>query len=436
MTLSNAPWPKLTDHPEQQRYIRSLARFNYVCVGRQAGKTEIACRKLVRMLPVKKPWPDPRYFYAGPTYAQAKRTAWQRILNLIPDNWIAPNGVSRTDLSIKTIFGSELFLFGLDKPQRIEGSILDGGVIDECSDIKPGSFDLSILPTLTWRDGWTDFIGIPKRFGCGAVEYRERFEKASRGEIPGGAAFAWVSEGVVPQEFLEMARETMDTRDFDEQFNASWLSIGGGIFHAFDREFNVRPCLYDPELPLIVASDFNVDPMAWIIAQDRAGVTNVIDELWIRNTNTPAALIELLRRYGDHKAGFQMYGDASGKNRHTSAAMSDYTHIAGDTQLKTLGRTMHYTTSNPPVADRFASCNARICNGVETRQLFVDPSCTHLVLDLETRSYKPGTRETDDTGDQGHATDALGYYLHQKFPLQLVIPNSNVVTIHSGVRNV
>ncbi|KKM89467.1 hypothetical protein LCGC14_1248360 [marine sediment metagenome] len=431
--MSNTLWPQLKHHPTQAAYWRSQHRFNYLPCGRQSGKSELAYRKLVRHLPVPKPWSDPRYFLGYPTYRQAKKVGWQRMLNLIPSCWVGQNGISNSDLSIKTIFGSELFLVGLDKPHRIEGLIIDGGVIDENSDIRPGTFDLSILPTLIWRDGWTDFIGVPKRFGVGAEEYRTRCEKAKAGELPDSEVFSWASEGIVPTDYLELCRKTMDERDYEEQFNASWLSASGGIFHAFDREFNVRPSVYDPSLPLIVSSDFNVDPMAWIIAQEHGDVTNIIDELWMRNTNTPAAIAELLKRYGTHKAGFRMYGDASGKNRHTSASQSDFVHIASDPVLKGLGRTMHYTMSNPAVADRFAACNARICNGAGTRNLFVDPSCTHLVSDLETRSYKLGGREVDDLGDQGHITDALGYYIHSRFPLQLVIPNSNVVTISTGV---
>ncbi len=424
---NNSLWPQMRPHPIQKQIWESPARFVYLAAGRQSGKSELAFRRLIAYLPIKRDWPT-RYFYAAPTLKQARRVAWDRLLGLIPDNWIAD--VSLSDLRIKTIFGSELFLDGLDSPQRIEGQILDGGIIDEAADVKLETFARSILGTLVTHHGWCWQIGVCKRHGIGASEFRDNFFKAQSGEMPNAAAFTWPSSGVVTEEELEIARAAMDVRTFQEQFEATWIDASGGIFYDFSRKFNVRPCLYDPSLPLIVASDFNVDPMAWIIAQDRAGVTNVIDELWIRNTNTPAALIELLHRYGDHKAGFQMYGDASGKNRHTSAAMSDYVHIAGDAHLTTLGRTMHYTTSNPPVADRFASCNARICNGVGTRQLFVDPSCTHLILDLETRSYKPGTRETDDTGDQGHMTDALGYYLHQKFPLQLVIHNSNTIIIH------
>ena len=430
--MSNNHWPVLRPHVEQRKYYTSSAKWNYVCVGRQAGKTELGLRKLVRHLPVKKPWPDPRYFYSGPTFGQAKRTAWDRLLKLIPQHWV-DGEPSITDLSIKTIFGSELFVFGLDKPQRIEGSILDGGIIDECSDIKLGTFDLSVLPTLVWRDGWTDFLGIPKRFGVGATEYRDKFMAASRGELPDSAAFSWSSDGVVPQEYLELCRKTMDVRDFDEQFNATWLTATGGIFHAFDRGYNVRPCSYDPALSILIGMDFNVNPLCFIVGQMKGTQLDVIDEIFLRNSNTPEALNALVSRWGHHKNGFQIYGDASSRARHTSAYTSDYTIISGDDRLKKLGRTLHFDRSNPPVADRFAETNARICSGDGQRHVFVDPKCKQLIHDLEARAYKPGTREANDSGlDSGHMTDALGYVIHKLWPIQIVIPNNNIVTIHSG----
>ena len=424
-------WPQLTYHETQAAYWASQKRFNFLPCGRQSGKTELAMRKLVRYLPVKKDWPDPRYFYAGPTYQQSKKVAWDRLLSLIPPNWIAGEP-SLSELSIKTVFGSELFLVGLDKPQRIEGLILDGGVIDESSDIKPGTFDLSILPTLIWRDGWVDFIGVPKRFGIGAVEYRDICKKAARGELPDSAMFAWPSAGIVPEDYLELCGATMDIRDFDEQFNAAWLSVSGEVFHAFDSEYNVRPCVYDSNLPIIVGSDFNVNPMVWILGHLRGDTFEAFDEIWVRNTNTPATMNVLLSRYGNHQGGFQMYGDASARGRHTSAYMTDYNHIAQDARLKKLGRTMHYIRSNPPVADRFATMNARICAGNGARHVFIDSHCEHLILDLETRGYKPGTREADDSGDTGHPTDALGYVLHKKFPLSKIISQPQTITITAG----
>ena len=119
------------------------------------------------------------------------------------------------------------------------------------------------------------------------------------------------------------------------------------------------------------------------------------------------------------------------KSRKTSALQSDYVHIAGDEKLKSMGRKMHYDRSNPPVADRFAETNARICNGAGQRNIFIDSRCKHLIHDLETRAFKPGTRDADDSDkDQGHPTDALGYFCHKRFPLNLIFNNKQIITIH------
>lgn len=425
-------WPQLKYHKTQRKVWTSKERFLYLPCGRQSGKTELALRRLIRYLPVKKDWPDPRYFYGSPTFGQAKATAWQRLLNLTPPNWIS--SVSTSELTIRTIFGSELFLFGFDRPHRIEGRIIDGGIIDECSDIKPKTFDLSILPTLVWRNGWTWFIGVPKRFGVGAVEYRERYEAAAAGELADSIGYSWPSEGIVPTDYLEMCRKRMDPYDFDEQFNAKWLSASGGVFHAFDPDYNVRPCSYNPGNVIIVGSDYNVDPMCWVLCHRRGGTLEVFDELFIRNTNTEATLKILLNRYPEHRGGFQFYGDASSRARKTSATMTDYVQIASNQELKDKGRTLHYDRSNPPVADRFAVTNARICSGDGQRHIFIDEKCEHLIRDLKVRSYKPGTREVDDVGDIGHSTDALGYILWKLWPLQLQLTNNQIITIRTGTK--
>ncbi len=404
--------PQLKYHQRQAELWYSTCRFAYIPCGRQSGKTELALRRLVRYLPIKKSWPDPRYFYAAPTFSQAKRIAWKRLLTLIPADWIAVDGISKSDLTINTIFGSELRVIGLDKPHRIEGTQFDGGIIDENSDIKAGTFDLSILPALTWRKGWVWFTGVPKRFGVGAAEYKKRYEAAVKGDLPDSEGFSWPSSDIIPPDMLKYAQDTMSVRDFNEQFNATWLSTQGGIFYAFDRDHNVRPVWYNPDEKVYIGSDFNLNPMSWVIAHLRDSVLEVFDEIFLRNTSTPAALNTLLSRYANHKGGFALYGDATGKARNRLSTLTDYTALVNNVQLKSLGRTFHYPRSNPSVADRFANTNAAICNGEGNRRCIVSPSCVHLIDDLETRAYKPNTQQAGDHGDQGHSTDALGYLLY------------------------
>lgn len=411
-------WTQFRPHDGQRAAWTAPQRFVGLPCGRGSGKTEMAKRRLVRFLPVKKPWPDPHYFYGGPTRDQTKRIAWDDFIRLIPADWLA--GSPRvSDLRITTVFGSDLWIVGMDRPERIEGVQWDGGVFDESSDIKPGAFDKSVIPALTWRDGWCWRIGVPKRQGVGASEFRKFCEKGLAGTDPDTAAFSWPSSDILTPEQLAYARANLDPKDYREQFEACWETAGGGIFHAFDRDRNVRPCAYRPNMPILVGSDFNVDPMAWVLAHRLGDRLDVFDELWLRDTNTPATLDKLAARYHDHKGGWEFYGDASGSARKSSASRSDYQHIMNHADFKRMGRSLHYPYANPPVADRFAATNALCLNAAGERRLFIDSRCEHLIDDLEARYYKPRTKEADDTGTLGHITDALGYIVHRLFPIRL-----------------
>ena len=47
----------------------------------------------------------------------------------------------------------------------------------------------------------------------------------------------------------------------------------------------------------------------------------------------------------------------------------------------------------------------------------IDPKLVHLLADIETCGYKPGTREPDTGGEIGHMIDALGYPTYLMFPV-------------------
>jgi hypothetical protein len=408
-------WLQLRYHPKQSKLWREKHKHVIVVAGRGSGKTEVAKRRLVRWLPVIKPWSDPVYFYAAPTREQAKRLAWESLKALIPPSWFdgKPN---ESELVIRTVFGSRLLILGTDVPARVEGIQYDGGVIDECSDQKPGVFSKSFGPALTHRDPWCWRVGVPKRAGIGAREFKEAFELGASGRDPDIVSYTWPSGDILSESQLRFQMENMDKRDYNEQYNASWETIGGLIFYSYDEVLNETDWVYNPEMPLIVGSDFNVDPMSWVVAQARGKEVWVFDELFIRSTNTRATLTELHRRYPNHKAGWRFFGDASGKARHSSASQSDYLLIKSDVRFE--NSRVFYPDSNPAVMDRFASCNMLFENVLGVRNLRVHRRCENLRKDLLARAYKEGCNEADDSHpDSGHITDALGYLVYGMHPL-------------------
>lgn len=422
---ANAP-VMLRYHELQDKLYRTRARFPVVWAGRGSGKTEICRRKVIRHLGMHHPHvlaagDVPRYFYGLPTIAQAKRVAWDALKNLLPLDWYERNGKTfyESDKIIRSRFGVELHLVGLDAPQRIEGNQWCGGVLDESSDQKPGVFDRTVRPALTAFKGWCIRCGVPKRFGIGGAEFKKACDQALEGIDSDMPAFHWLSESVVDPAELEAIRATVDSRDYNEQYRAKWETLSGGCFHQFNESYNVtESARYDPTQIITVGSDFNVDPMCWTLSHRIGNQLHTFDEIYIRNTNTQETLNYLHRCFPDH-SGWTFTGDASAQARKTSATESDLLQIMNDDRFD--NKEVRYNTSNPPIVDRLASCNALLRNANDETRAFINPKCTRLISDLESRCFKPGTRELADSGDMGHMSDAWGYVVHNYFPIELEV---------------
>jgi hypothetical protein len=430
-------WTPLYKHEQQAAMRESTAQVRVMPCRRRSGKSELAKRHLVeRMLDIIPGCVRPRYVYGGPTQDQARDIAWQDLLDLIPDRWIigGKNGsnVSYSRLEIQIANGASLRVVGLDKPHRIEGKYLNGFVGDEWSDVRPGTFDKVIRPMLGDYHGWAILCGVPKRQGVGARWYRNLCTQITAGSYPDAAHFSWPASDVLDPAEVAKARETMAPKDFAEQYEAQWVNAGGGIYYAFNPEFNCPPCGHRNNMPILVGSDFNVDPMCWVLAHRIGEDLEVFDELILHDSNTPHALNELWRRWGHHQGGWQFYGDPSSRARKTSATQSDYAHIWNDQRFQKARRTLHYPSGPAPVEDRYSAVNARLCNADETRRLFIDPRCTTLIEDLETCSYREGTREPAFDKDHFHASDALGYIVSRIWPIRFNVGGSMQSVIVGG----
>ena len=200
-------------------------------------------------------------------------------MQLIPDDWIAggkygPN-VSHGELWIRTWWGAELWILGMDNPARFEGPPWDGGVLDEMCDQQEGCFDLHVRPGLDTmengvnRRGWCWMIGKPSRKGPGAGGFARSASRPARANTRTAPRSRGRQKRVLPQETIQQLRQTLSAKDYAEQVRASWQNAGGGIYHAFSQEEgcgNVQPCERRDNLPICVGSDFNVDPMCWVLA--------------------------------------------------------------------------------------------------------------------------------------------------------------------------
>lgn len=445
-------WYPLRAVAPQLAYAQSPHRFNVVPAGRRSGKTERAKRKLIRRalsLDGVQHNEPARYFAAAPTRDQAKRIYWADLKAMSRPWWLGRP--SETELTIRLITGSEIVVVGMDKPERIEGSPWDGGVLDEYANMKPKAWGENVRPALSDRTGWCDLIGVPE----GRNHYYDAFTSAlaemqERGASSEWGAFTWKSMEVLPAAEIEAARRDLDSLTFEQEYGASFVNFEGRAYYAFTDQNKARlRDRYNPTQPLIVCLDFNVAPGVAVICQElplpepaNAIGTAVIGEVWIENnSNTPAVCRRILTDWGKHQGRVTVYGDATGGARGSAQVEgSDWELVkktlgAGDSsqQLAGFGSgrvTFKVKNENPAERARVNAVNSRACSTDGVVRLMADPyHAPHLVKDLEgVRTLKGGSGEIDKVTDKmlTHPSDALGYYVDYEFPVQ-----KNVATVRT-----
>lgn len=426
-------WTTLRTIAEQVEAYNSPHRFNTLACGRRSGKTElIGKRRLIYRALRGSRYPTPRYFVAAPTRDQAKRIYWSDLKAMIHPSW-RKGDPSETELVIRLHNGAEIHVVGMDKPERVEGVGWDGCVLDEYANMKPGAWQENIRPSLSDRSGWCDFIGVPE----GRNHYYELDTLAKSEMLKFGAesewgSYHWVSALILPQKEIQAAKRHMDPLTFQQEYEASFVNFQGQCYYCYtDAHISTR-IPYDPEQPLILCFDFNVSPGVAIVCQelqlphqapDETG-TAVIGEVHIpRNSNTPAVCRKLIEDWGEHPGTVMVYGDATGGARGTAKVAGSDWDIIQDELKGVYGQRlfMRVPRGNPKERTRVNAMNTRLLDGEGNIHMMVNSfTAPNIHRDLEgVRVLEGGSGEIDKRNDPklSHASDALGYYIAEEFPI-------------------
>ena len=373
-------------------------------------------------------WADPRFFAAAPTRDQAKRIWWDCLKAMVP-KWAMHGKPSESELVIRFRNGSSIWVVGMDKPERIEGSPWDGGVLDEFANMKPHTWGAHVRPALSDRLGWCDLIGVPE----GRNHYYDMAEAAKARMLELGTDsdwgfYTWKSADVLPPEEVEAARRDLDPLTFQQEYEASFVNFVGQAYYPFSDQHKAK-LEYNPKAPLIVCLDFNVEPgVAWISQEMRLPIgndgTGVVGEVYIpRNSNTPAVCRKLIEDWGEHGGKVKVYGDATGGARGSAKVAGSDWDLVTEALRGHFGQrvSFHVPKSNPTERARVNAVNSRLLSGDGTIRLQVDPTrAPHVVRDFEgVRTLEGGSGEIDKKSDPNltHITDAGGYYIVREFPI-------------------
>jgi hypothetical protein len=197
-------------------------RFTVVVAHRRMGKTVSAINHLIKAA-IECDKPNPRFAYIAPTYSQAKRVAWDYLLE-----FTRPLGATANIAELRVDFwGRRISLYGSDNADSLRGQYFDGVVLDEIGDQNPKIWNEIVRPALADRMGWASFIGTPK----GNNHFRELADRAQETEGWAFLQFKASETGILPPSELKAAQLEMGEDKYNQEFECSFNAAVEGSYY-------------------------------------------------------------------------------------------------------------------------------------------------------------------------------------------------------------
>ena len=214
----------------------------------------------------------------------------------------------------------------------------------------------------------------------------------------------------LPEDYIESLYESYPEQLIEAYLNGDFVNLtSGSVYPGFDRRLNDSKETVEGNETIEVGMDFNVMKGAAGIHVRREGNPVMVDETY-NAYDTDEQITVLRARYPRNP--IVVYPDASGRNR--NSANTTETDLQ---KLHNAGFIVVVDHSNPAIKDRVFSFAAMINNAKEERKWKINvEKCPHAVDSLEQQVWNENGLP-DKSQDLDHLPDAIGYYIHNQFPI-------------------
>lgn len=322
--------------------------------------------------------------------------------------------------------------------EDLRAETLGGCVIDEYRQQNPLLWTSVIRPMLARTKGWCDILSTANGFDHVFDLYTEMKlnPEWSVFHAPSTEAWWWTEEEILS------AKRSMTEDEFAQEIMAEFRNFRQGLVYVSHGAHNQRqdnPFWADgpfhPLLPIIVAMDFNLSPMAWTLGQRKNESFHFFDELWQKQTHTQEQAEILAQKIINYnpKQGVIIAGDATSKaGQRAAAGQSDYDIIGQTLDRYKIKWANETPDSNPQIKDRINTINAKLKSATGEVHLTYDPiNCPKLKKDFERVCWKEGSQLIEDQvsdKDLTHSSSGVGYAVYALSPLKYnqIIPQLKV----------
>lgn len=401
--------------PSQSRFQAAAARFKGFSGPVGSGKSAALCFEALKLSYMNR---GRQGVLAAPTYSMLRDATLAGLFAALEECDVEFDLKKSDGELLMKAPDSTVLLRSLDEPERLRGTNLAWFGIDELSYTREEAW-LRLEARL--RDPNSEKLcgfGVWTPQGHGWLYKRFIHEPVPGYECVRAQPFENRYLLDKTPDYYERLESSYDPRFYRQEVLGEYLnSRADRVYHCFNPAVHQVRHAYDARKPLMWSLDFNVAPMTSVLLQWDNGRLAVVDEIVLERATTEEACMEFENRYKGHVAPLEIFGDASGKNMHTTGT-SDYTMLqsylyrAGFRHVK-----LRVPTKNPPVLNRVQKVNALLTNALGEVRLEVDPHCEELIRDFEEVMFKPETGVVDKVRDpqRTHASDALGYAIWELF---------------------
>lgn len=236
-------------HPAQLVIHQDKHRFKTLVCGRRFGKTIMSINELL-IRGLKEPSRFP-FWYAAPTYKQAKQIAWQLLKQYAKPPIRNPKYDNEVELSIRLCNGNTISLKGLDNPVSLEGVGLGYFVGDEISaarnwnDCWLGSIRPMLMDTgagamfISKPRGYNHFHTIAKRGDWNNIIEGDPIEPVTLDSEYITYRFTTLDNPYIKREEIEKFKQESTEEYYDQEILAKFTKYTGLVYKEFQREVHV-----------------------------------------------------------------------------------------------------------------------------------------------------------------------------------------------------
>ncbi len=395
--------PKIEVLPYQRKFLESTAKEALLLAGIGAGKSHCGAQFVLRMI---SEYPNTPGIIVAPTYLQLVKATVKAITKEFSKHGIIHKAIlSGADKRIEMPGREHIHLFSLQDPDNFRGPEAGWLLGDEIAFATEYSMKVA-AGRIREKNG-----PLYKRYTSSPNGYNFLYDKFENMDGTNATGSIELIRGktkdntFLPQEYYETLLEDyggIDNPLARQELNGEFVNLkAGAIYWAFDRRLHVQPTKLDPNLPVYIGQDFNIDNMCGCYVQRQGSNIVVTQEkiLGEYNSNTDTAAQEIVKDLNSYRK--YVIPDSTGKARKTSSSGRTDIEILRSYGLEVM------PVKNPFIRDRQNTVNIHFKKG----NLIIDPNCKTLIKELETLSAR------DKEGDIAHVSVSLGYVLNKIAPL-------------------